>query len=144
MKNIVVIPIIRNDKHESKYGGFDWMEISKKTWQYWCDKHNYELVIYDKPVQDDLFRYRLTWQRWFDVINFLDEKNIEYDFLAGRKTNRGGLREISPDFFRNRIDNENSKYFAGELRADASPVFDLHTTRYSYLSPAKIKYGIKT
>jgi hypothetical protein len=83
-------------------------------------------------------------KRFNQVFNSDTEKNIEYDFLGGRKTNRGGLREISPDFFRNRIDNENSKYFAGELRADASPVFDLHTTRYSYLSPAKIKYGIKT
>ena len=79
MKNIVVIPIIKNKEHESKYGGFDWMGLSEKTWQYWCDKHNYELVIYNKPSQEDLFKYRVTWQRWFDIFNFLDEKNIKYD-----------------------------------------------------------------
>jgi|TARA_B100000085_G_C18469145_1_gene482302 hypothetical protein len=79
MKNIVVIPIIRNEKHEDKYGGFDWMEISKKSWQYWCDKNNCELVIYDTPSESDLFRFRVTWQRWFDVFDFLDKKDIEYD-----------------------------------------------------------------
>jgi len=79
MKNIVVIPIIRNEKHKDKYGGFDWMEISKKSWQYWCDKNDCELVIYDTPSESDLFRFRVTWQRWFDVFDFLDKKDIEYD-----------------------------------------------------------------
>ena len=49
-KNIVVIPmIIPKDKNLDKFGGWTWMEYSKKAWQFWCDKNGYELVIYDEP-----------------------------------------------------------------------------------------------
>jgi hypothetical protein len=79
MKNVVVIPIIENKDHKDKYGGFNWMQISRQSWQYWCNKNNCELIIYDKPSEPDLFKFRVTWQRWFDIFNFLDSKHIKYD-----------------------------------------------------------------
>ena len=78
-KPIVVIPAVTpKNKNLDKFGGWDWMDISKTAWKYWCDKNGYELVIYDKCKLDDLNKYRVTVQRWFDIHDFLDEKNIEY------------------------------------------------------------------
>lgn len=77
-KPIVVIPAVVNKQLNHKYGGWGWMDISKKAWKYWCDKNGYELVIYDKCTFDDLVKYRITIQRWFDIHDFLDEKGIEY------------------------------------------------------------------
>jgi hypothetical protein len=83
MKNIVVIPmIIPKDKNLDKFGGWGWMGYSKQAWQYWCDKHGYELVIYDTPSIKDTSKFRITVQRWFDIFDFLDERNIEYNQIA--------------------------------------------------------------
>ena len=83
-------------------------------------------------------------KRFKQVFNSDIEKGIGYDFLGGRKINRGGLREITLDFYQNRIDNENAKYFGGELRRSRIPVSDLRSTAYAYLTPARVKYGVKT
>ena len=78
--NVVVIPAaIPEDKKLDKYGGWEWMEISIKSWKYWCEKNGYQFVVYDKPSYSNFKRYRITWQRFFDIFDFLDEKNIEYD-----------------------------------------------------------------
>ena len=78
-KPIVVIPAVTpKNKNLDKFGGWNWMDISKKAWKYWCDKNKYELVIYDKCKLDDLNKYRVTIQRWFDIHDFLDEKGIKY------------------------------------------------------------------
>ena len=82
-KNVVIIPIIiPKDKDLDKFVGWRWMEYSKQAWQYWCDKHGYELVIYDTPSIKDTSRFRVTVQRWFDIFDFLDERNIKYNQIA--------------------------------------------------------------
>jgi len=82
-KNIVVIPmIIPKDKDLDKFGGWEWMLNSKKAWEYWCNKYGYELVIYDEPFLEDTTKYKITIQRWFDIFDFLDSKNIEYNQIA--------------------------------------------------------------
>ena len=77
-KPIVVIPAVINHAIGNKYGGWGWMEYSKKAWKYWCDKNGYELVIYDKCKISDLVKYRVTVQRWFDIHDFLEERGVEY------------------------------------------------------------------
>ena len=82
-KNIVVIPmIIPKDKDLDKFGGWEWMLNSKTAWEYWCNKYGYELVIYDNPSLEDTTKYKITVQRWFDICDFLDSKNIEYNQIA--------------------------------------------------------------
>ena len=82
-KNIVVIPIIvPKDKNLDKFGGWRWMGYSKQAWQYWCNKHGHELVIYDTPSIKDTSRFRVTVQRWFDIFDFLDKRNIKYNQIA--------------------------------------------------------------
>ena len=77
IKNVVVIPIVvPKDKKLDKFGGWNWMETSKKAWQYWCDKYGHELVIYDTPSIEDTSKFRVTVQRWFDIFNFLEDREI--------------------------------------------------------------------
>lgn len=83
-------------------------------------------------------------KRFKQVFNSDVAKGIEYDFLGGRKTNRGGMREVTVDFYQNRLADENSKYFSGPRRRSDDPLSDLRTTEYAYLTPAMVKYGIKT
>ena len=78
-KNVIFLTSIKNKEHDEKYGGYEWMDISKKTWEYWCKKNDCILYVYDKPSEDNLFEYRVTWQRWFDVFKELDKNNIEFD-----------------------------------------------------------------
>ena len=78
-KNIVFLTSVKNPNHNEKYGGFDWMEYSKKTWEYWCKKNNCELFIYNTPSNPDFKNYRITWQRWFDVFTQLENNNIKYN-----------------------------------------------------------------
>jgi hypothetical protein len=70
-------PIV-SDKH----GSFEYLEYSKRTWQYWCDKHNILFVEYNTPANLDLSVHVVTWQRWFDVFTQLDQSNIIYDKIA--------------------------------------------------------------
>jgi hypothetical protein len=83
MKNIVVIPmVIPDEKKLDKFGGWGWMEYAKTSWEYWCNKNGYKLVIYDSPSIEDTYSFRVTVQRFFDIFDFLKEKNIEYDQIA--------------------------------------------------------------
>tara|TARA_R110002012_G_scaffold100670_2_gene239414 strand:- start:15444 stop:16229 length:786 start_codon:yes stop_codon:yes gene_type:complete len=83
MKNIVIIPAIKpKDSNLDKFGGWGWMQYSIDAWTYWCNKHGYELVVYDTPSIEDTTKFRVTVQRWFDVFNFLDERQVEYDQIC--------------------------------------------------------------
>ena len=66
------------EKHN--YGDFSWMDYSKKTWEYWAKKNNCYFVHYEKPNYDDLLKYKVNWQRWFDVFDYIKSKGIsDYD-----------------------------------------------------------------
>lgn len=60
-----------------KYGGYEWMDISKASWEYWCNKNNVTLYIYDSPTFDDIRSYRVPWQRWCDIFERLSD--MDYD-----------------------------------------------------------------
>ena len=102
-KNIIFLTSVRNPQHDDKYGGYEWMDISKKSWEYWCDKNDCELFVYDNPHEDDLFEYRVTWQRWFDVFEELEKNNIKYNkiFVVDSTSM---VRWDCPNFF-NKIDD---------------------------------------
>lgn len=79
MKNVVFLACVKNPNHNDKYGGWEWMEYSKRTWEFWCKRHNCELVIYDTPSESDLARFRVTWQRWFDVFDQVEKVVPNYN-----------------------------------------------------------------
>ena len=63
---------------QEKHGGFNYLEYSKKTWQYWCGKNNILFYEYNSPSLQDTGKHKVTWQRWFDVFDQLDAANINY------------------------------------------------------------------
>ena len=84
MKNVVFWVGVKNEHYAEKYGGWDWMDISRKTWEYWCEKHDVIFFPFEKPLNDDLVKYRINWQKSIYCFDLLDEAGIDYDqiFLA--------------------------------------------------------------
>jgi len=114
IKNVVVIPIVvPKDKKLDKFGGWNWMDTSKKAWQYWCDKYGHELVIYDTPSIEDTSKFRVTVQRWFDIFNFLEDREINYNQIAMidassiPKWNCPDFFDITDDKFTVGVENDN-------------------------------------
>ena len=95
-KNIIFLVAYKNPTFAEKYGGFDWMDYAIKSWTHWCRGNNAELVIYDNPSVD-IDDIRITWQRWFDVFDFIESKGINYDKIFMNDAN-SIIRWDSPDF----------------------------------------------
>ena len=83
-KNVVFWVGVKNQHYSEKYGGWEWMDISRKTWEYWCKKHDVIFFPFEKPIDDDLVNYRINWQKSIYCFDLLDEAGIDYDqiFLA--------------------------------------------------------------
>lgn len=82
----------------SKHGNFGYLEYSKRTWQYWCKKNNTLFVEYTEPTDKDVSKHRVTWQRWFDVFDQLDNLNIDYNKIA-LVDGSSMIRWDTPDIF---------------------------------------------
>ena len=81
-KNVVWWTGILNPDHNEKYGGYEYFEYSKMSWEYWCKKNDVLFVPFEKPVEDDLIKYRVNWQKAIFVFDELDRMGIEYDQVA--------------------------------------------------------------
>ena len=81
-KNIIYWIGIKNQNLSSKYGNFDYFEYSKKTWKYWCEENDCLFVEFNKPVKQDLFKYRVNWQKIMYVFDELERRNIDYDQIC--------------------------------------------------------------
>lgn len=55
------------------YGDYSWMEYSKNTWEYWCKKNDCIFVEYNETKESDHQKYKINWQRWFDVFGFIED-----------------------------------------------------------------------
>ena len=58
MKNIIFLIAVRNKDFEKKYCGFGWFEYAIKSWTYWCERNNAELVIYETPKNPNIKDFR--------------------------------------------------------------------------------------
>ena len=79
MKNVIFWVGVKNQTYSEKYGGWEWMDISRKTWEYWCKKHDVIFFPMEKPINDDLVNYRINWQKSIYCFDLLDEAGIDYD-----------------------------------------------------------------
>jgi len=81
-KNYVYwIGVVPDDARVSgrfKYGDYSWMQYSRNTWEYWCKKNDVTFIHYDKPSRDDLIKYKVNWQRWIDVWDYIPK---DYDSI---------------------------------------------------------------
>jgi hypothetical protein len=81
-KNVVWWPAMKNKDLTDKYGGYDYFEHSRKTWEYWCKKNDVLFVPFEDPVKNDLFRFRPNWQKTIFVFDELERMGIDYDQVA--------------------------------------------------------------
>lgn len=81
-KNVVWWIGVKNDLYSEKYGGWEWMDISRRTWEYWCKKNDVLFVPYEEPIEKDLTKFRVNWQKAIFVFDELERRNIEYDQIC--------------------------------------------------------------
>ena len=81
-KNVVWWPAVVNEEHKDKYGGYEYFEYSRKTWEYWCERNDVLFVPFTEPVEKDLFKYRVNWQKAIFLFDELERMGIEYDQIA--------------------------------------------------------------
>jgi|TARA_R110000744_G_scaffold245962_1_gene362567 hypothetical protein len=83
-KNVVWWPAVKNNDPDAleKFGGYDYFEYSRKTWKYWCEKNDVLFVEFTEPVESDLHKYRVNWQKAIFVFDELERRNIQYDQIA--------------------------------------------------------------
>ena len=78
-KNVVFWIGVKNKKYSDKYGGWEWMDITRKSWEYWCKKHDVIFFPMEKPVKENLTKFRINWQKAIYCFDILDEAGIDYD-----------------------------------------------------------------
>ena len=78
-KNVVFWVGVKNDKYSEKYGGWEWLDISRRTWEYWCKKNDVIFFPFEEPVEKDLNKFRINWQKAIFAFDTLDKNDIDYD-----------------------------------------------------------------
>ena len=81
-KNVIWWPALKNPNHLDKYGGFEYFEYSRKSWEYWCERNNCIFVPFTNPIENDFIEYRPQWQKCLFVFDELDRLGIEFDQIA--------------------------------------------------------------
>ena len=78
-KNVVFWVGVKNEHYAEKYGGWEWMDITRKSWEYWCKKHDVIFFPMEKPIKSDLTKFRINWQKAIYCFDILDDAGVEYD-----------------------------------------------------------------
>ncbi len=81
-KNVIFWVGVINPDHKDKYGDYDYFKYSKNTWKHFCKKFDCHFVEFNTPVEKDLFKFRVNWQKAIFVFDELEKKGIEYDQIA--------------------------------------------------------------
>ena len=81
-KNVVWWIGVKNEKYAEKYGGWEWVDISRKTWEYWCKKNDVLFVPFEKPIEEDLSKFRINWQKAIFVFDEMERRGIDYDQIC--------------------------------------------------------------
>lgn len=98
-----------------KYGNYDWMEYSRKTWEYYSKKIGAEFIPYEKPLDDniDLSKIKVNWIRWFDMFDIVPnnyDQILSTDASIMIKWDAPDLFDISGDNFSALLANENLRW----------------------------------
>ena len=138
-KNVVWWIGVKNEELSDKYGGFDYFEYSRKTWEYWCKKNDVLFVPFEEPVEKDLFKFRINWQKAMFVFDEMDRRDIDYNQIALIDSS-AMIRWDAPNFFDmtdNRftawIDNDNLKWIYESIQGYSQmyePFGDLDISKY--------------
>ena len=82
MKNIVWWAGVKTDEFKEKYGGHEWIDISRKSWEFWCEQNDAEFIALEEPIEKDVRKYRINWQKSIFVFDELDRRGIDYDQIC--------------------------------------------------------------
>ena len=129
----------------NKYGGFDWMEYSKRTWQYWCKKNNVTFVAFEEPYTD-ISKHRANWQKAIHCWDILDDRGIDADnvFLVDASSM---IKWDAPNIF-DQIDErfvgwpdlDNLKWVYQSIEG-YKPVFDYELNNSKYINSGVIIFN---
>lgn len=78
-KNVVFWVGVKNEQYSEKYGGWEWMDITRKSWEYWCKKHDVIFFPMEEPIEKDLTKFRINWQKAIYCFDILDDAGVNYD-----------------------------------------------------------------
>ena len=128
-KNVVWWIGVKNEDLADKYGGFEYFEHSRKTWESWCKKNDVLFVPFEEPVEEDLFKFRVNWQKAIFVFDEMDRRGIDYNQIA-LVDSSAMIKWDAPNFFEmtdNRftawVDNDNLKWIYESIQG-YKPYFD--------------------
>ena len=128
-QNVVWWIGVKNEALADKYGGFEYFEHSRKTWESWCKKNDVLFVPFEEPVEDDLFKFRVNWQKAIFVFDEMDRRGIDYNQIA-LVDSSAMIKWDAPNFFDmtdNRftawVDNDNLKWIYESIQG-YKPYFD--------------------
>ena len=129
----------------NKYGGFDWMEYSKRTWQYWCKKNNVMFVAFEEPYTD-ISKHRANWQKAIHCWDILDDRGIDANnvFLVDASSM---IKWDAPNIF-DQIDErfvgwpdlDNLKWVHQSIEG-YKPVFDYELNNSKYINSGVIIFN---
>jgi len=137
-KNVVWWPAVVNTEHTDKYGGYEYFQYSRKTWEYWCERNDCLFVPFTEPVEEDLFRYRINWQKAIFLFDELEKRGIEYDQIA-LVDSSFMIRHDTPNFFEmtdrrftawRDMDNMRWIYYSIQGYKDIFDGFELDMSKY--------------
>ena len=143
-KNVIWWIGVINPEHKDKYGGYDYFQYSRKTWEYWCKKNDVLFVPFENPVEEDLFKFRVNWQKIIYVFDELERMNIDYDQIClvdsscMIKWDTPNFFELTEHKFTGWRDLENLKWIYDSIKGYEdffqqvfdSPQFELDISKY--------------
>jgi len=145
-KNVIFWVGVKNHTYSEKYGGWDWMDISRKTWEYWCDKNDVIFFPMEKPIKDDLVKYRINWQKSIYCFDLLDEAGIDYDqiFLVDAtcmvKWDMPNVFELTDHKFTAWREKDNLRWVYDSIKG-YEDFFSYELNKYDYFSSGVIIFN---
>lgn len=49
------------------------MQYSRYTWEHFADRYGCKFIHYDQPAKSDMMRFKINWQRWFDMFSYIPD-----------------------------------------------------------------------
>jgi hypothetical protein len=62
-------------KEKWNYSNYEWMDYSRKTWEYYANRVGATFIPYETPSDSNTLKVKINWQRWLDL-----EKTLPKDW----------------------------------------------------------------
>tara|TARA_B100000287_G_scaffold283712_1_gene267341 strand:+ start:1133 stop:1933 length:801 start_codon:yes stop_codon:yes gene_type:complete len=146
-KNVIWWIGVNNQNLSEKYGNFDYFQYSRKTWEYWCKKNDVLFVPFEEPVEQDLFKYRVNWQKAIFCFDELERRGIEYDQIClvdsscMIKWDAPNFFEMTEHKFTGWPDDDNMRWIYDSIQGYKSVFDDFELDQEKYVSSGFIVFN---